>query len=642
MTFLDRRQLLAGAGLWALSGAASPVPARAQAPAAAASGTTGLAAPAPVPASGWIESYGLSSFGDLELPADFPHFPYADPTMKTGGALKLQIKSASGNQSFETFDTLNIYVFKGDGAAGMGSTFDSLMTGSGDEPDAAYGLVARSVAYTPDKLAYRFTLRPEARFHDGAPLTAADVVFSLETLKAKGHPGYRLLLANVASVEAQGDHVVLVRFDAKRSRDAHLIVAGMPIFSAKYWEGRDFEASTLEPPLGSGPYKVKRFEQGRFIEFERVADYWGATLPVNVGLNHFDTIRYEYSRDRTLGFEDFKAGRVTFNEEYTSRIWFTGYDFPAVKDGRVKRVTLPDGKPVPSQGWYFNARRPAFADPRVREALAIAFDFEWSNANLMFGAYKRLHSYFQNSPMMAVDPPGDDERALLDPFRATLPAEVFDKPYLPPVSDGSGSDRALLRRADQLLREAGCKRDGGTLLLPSGQPLTIEVLDSSPVFQGHIQSWAANLKRLGITMTSRVVDAAQYRRRLDNFDFDVVAMALGGTVTPGVELRNVFTTTAADTPGSRNLAGIKVPAVDALVEAIARAATKVEAQTAARALDRVLRAGRWWVPMWYRDVAWIAYWDIYDLPDKHPKYSTGAPDLWRWSPEKAQRIGIAG
>lgn len=598
------------------------------------------AQPLPSLAPGWTESHGLSSFGDLALPADFPHLPYADPTTPKGGVLKLQIRNASGNQNFETFDTLNIYVFKGDGAAGMGATFDSLMAGSGDEPDAAYGLVARAVRISADKLSYRFLLRPEARFHDGSPLTAKDVAFSLTTLKAKGHPSYRMLLSDMESAEAEGESVAHVRFASTRARDAHLIVASLPIFSAKWWEGRDFEGSTLEAPLGSGPYKVARFEQGRFIEFERVRDHWAEKLPINLGLNNFDRIRYEYARDRTLGFEDFKAARTTFNEENTSRIWNTGYDFPAVKDGRVVKVTLPDGKAVASQGWYFNARRPAFADPRIREALGLAFDFEWSNANLMFGAYKRLHSFFQNSPMMAVTPPDADELKLLDPFRGQIPDEVFGAPYVPPVSDGSGSDRTLLRRADELLRAAGCKRDGASLLLPSGQPLTLEALDSSPLFQGHIQSWGANLKRLGITLTSRVVDSAQYRRRLDEFDFDVVAMALGGSITPGVELRNVFTSKAADTAGSRNLAGIKVPAVDALVEKIALAATKVEAQTAARALDRVLRAGRWWVPMWYRDVAWIAYWDVYDLPQKHPRYSTGAPDLWRWSPEKAERVGI--
>ena len=598
------------------------------------------AQPLPPLAPGWTESHGLSSFGDLALPADFPHLPYADPATPKGGVLKLQIRNASGNQNFETFDTLNIYVFKGDGAAGMGATFDSLMAGSGDEPDASYGLVARAVRISADKLSYRFLLRPEARFHDGSPLSAVDVAFSLATLKAKGHPSYRLLLADMESVEAEGAGVVHVRFTPTRARDAHLIVGGLPIFSAKWWEGRDFEGSTLEAPLGSGPYKVARFEQGRFIEFERVRDHWAEKLPINLGLNNFDRIRYEYARDRTLGFEDFKAARTTFNEEYTSRIWNTGYDFPAVKDGRVVKATLPDGKAVASQGWYFNARRPAFADPRIREALGLAFDFEWSNANLMFGAYKRLHSFFQNSPMMAAAPPDADELKLLEPFRGQVPDEVFGAPYVPPVSDGSGSDRTLLRRADELLRAAGCKRDGASLLLPSGQPLTLEALDSSPVFQGHVQSWGANLKRLGITLTSRVVDSAQYRRRLDEFDFDVVAMALGGSITPGVELRNVFTSKAADTAGSRNLAGIKVPAVDALVEKIALATTKVEAQTAARALDRVLRAGRWWIPMWYRDVAWIAYWDVYDLPQKHPRYSTGAPDLWRWSPEKAERVGI--
>lgn len=589
-----------------------------------------------------VETHGLSTFGDLALPPDFPHFPYVDPASPKGGLLTLQIKQASGNQNFETFDTLNIFTFKGDGAAGMGMTYDSLMAGSGDEPDAAYGLVARAVRVSADKLEYRFLLRPEARFHDGSKLTARDVAFSLTTLKAKGHPVYKMMLSEMESASAEADDVALVRFQPTRTRDAHMIVAGMPIFSEAWWTGRDFEAATLEAPLGCGAYKVGRFETGRFIEFERVKDYWGAALPVNVGLNNFDRIRYEYFRERQAAFEAFKSGVVTFNEEYTSRLWNTAYDFPAIREGKVRKETLPDGKPIASQGWYFNTRREQFADPRIREALAYAFDFEWTNANIMYGAYKRMQSFFQNSDMQAKGPPTAEELKLLEPFRGKVPDEAFGEPWAPPVSDGSGSDRNLLRKADELLRAAGCKREGGVLRLPNGKPFEIEFLDSSPALQPHTQPFQANLKKLGIAAQSRIVDAAQYRRRLDGFDFDMISMALGGSVNPGVELRNVFTSKAAGTPGSRNVSGVSDPAIDAMVEIIANAKTKIEAHTAARVLDRLLRARRIWIPMWFRDEAWVAYWDAYARPATRPRYGSGAPDLWRWDAEKAKRIGLAG
>ncbi|MBL8587155.1 MAG: ABC transporter substrate-binding protein [Methylobacteriaceae bacterium] len=621
MASITRREALALTGA-ALAGAAAAPGARAEA--------------------GEVETHGLSTFGDLALPADFPHFPYVDPASPKGGRITLEIKQASGNQNFYTFDTLHTYVLKGDGAAGMAMTFDALMAGSGDEPDAAYGLVARAVRVSADKLSYRFLLRPEARFHDGSRLTAKDVAFSLDVLKTKGHPTYRMLLSEMESAAAEADDVLHVRFVPTRSRDAHMIVAGMPIFSSKWWEGRDFEASTLETPLGSGAYRVERFETGRFIEFERVKDYWAATLPVNVGLNNLDRVRYEYFRERQAAFEAFKSGVITFNEEYTSRIWHTGYDFPALREGKVKKENLPDGKPIGSQGWYFNTRREQFADPRVREALAYAFDYEWTNANVMYGAYKRMQSFFQNSDMQARGAPGPEELKLLEPFRGKVPDEVFGEPWVPPVSDGSGSDRNLLRRADELLRAAGCKRDGGVLKLPNGKAFEIEFLDSQPALQPHTQPFQANLKKLGIAAQSRIVDAAQYRRRLDSFDFDIVSMALGGSVNPGAGLRNVFSSQSAGTNGSRNVAGVRSPAVDAMIERIANATTKAELQVAARALDRLLRAGRYWIPMWFRDEAWVAYWDAYARPATRPKYGSGAPDLWRWDPDKAKRIGLSG
>ncbi|WP_230532695.1 extracellular solute-binding protein [Microvirga roseola] len=589
--------------------------------------------------NGGPETHGLSSFGDLKYGPDFKHFDYVNPAAPKGGLLSIQIRQASGNQNFDTFNTLNIFVLQGDGAAGMGSTFDTLMAGSGDEPDALYGLVAKSVRISDDKLTYRFVLRPEARFHDGSPVTAKDAAFSLNILKTKGHPVFRSILTQMVAAEAEADDVLRVQLSPERSRDLHLVIAGMPIFSERWWRGRDFEASTLEAPLGSGPYKVGSFEQGRFIEFERVPDYWAKDLPVNVGQNNFDRVRYEYFRDRTVAFEAFKNGTLNFNEEYTSRIWATGYDFPAVKDGRVKREEIPDDTPAPIQGWYFNTRRDSFKDQRIREAIGLAFDFEWTNANIMYGAYKRLTSYFENSDMKAVGKPSAEELALLEPFRDTLPTAAFGEPVMPPVSDGSGQDRQLLRRANTLLREAGCKLEGSVLRLPNGQPFTIEFLDSSSFLQPHTQPFQANLKRLGIETRSRIVDAAQYQRRLDEYDFDMTSRALVGATTPGDSLRVVYGSQAAKTNGTRNIAGISHPAIDALIERIGNAKSREELNITCRALDRVLRAGHYWVPMWFKATDWIAYWDQFSRPERKPRFGSGAPGTWWYDAEKAKRIG---
>src|SRR5579863_3584548 len=479
-----------------------------------------------------VETHGLSSFGDLALPPDFPHFAYVDPNAPAGGLLSLQITGTSGNQNFDTFDTLNIYSWKGNGAAGMSATFDTLMTANGDEPDSVYGLLARSVRVSADKLDYRFRLRPEARFLDGSKVTAADVAFSLNVLKEKGHPVYAQLLKEMDQANAEGDEVVHIRFVEGRSRDAHLIVVGMPVFSAAWWSGRDFTAATLDPPLGSGAYKVKTFEQGRFIEYGRDPGYWGAKLPVNLGQNNFDRLRFEYYRERQVAFEAFKAGAINYHEEYTSRFWATSYDFPAVREGRIKKEVLHDGAPSRTQGWYLNTRREKFKDPRVREAIGLAFDFEWTNKNVMYSSYKRIISYFPNTDLEAKGKPGPDELKLLEPFRDKLDPSVFDDPYTPPVSDGSGSDRKLLKQAYDLLLSAGCKRTGETMTLPNGQPLRIEFLESSNFMQPHLTPFIQNLGRLGIQANLRVVDAAQLKSRTEAFDFDVVTEAMSGTTTP--------------------------------------------------------------------------------------------------------------
>ncbi|OJV07445.1 MAG: hypothetical protein BGO20_15505 [Bosea sp. 67-29] len=618
---ITRRRLIEAAGVTAASAALPGLPGAALAEA--------------------TESHGLSTFGELALPPDFPHFSYVNPEAPKGGTLTLQIKQASGNQSFDTFNTLNIWVLQGDGAAGMDACFDSLMAGSGDEPGSLYGLLAKSVAISSDKLTYRFRMRPEAKFHDGSRVTAKDVAFSLNTLKTKGHPSYRLILGELVSATAEGDDIAVVQLSPKRSRDLHLIVASLPVFSEKYWSTRDFTASTLEPPLGSGAYKVGRFEQGRFIEFERVADYWAKDLPVNVGTNNFDRVRWEYFRDRQVAFEGFKSGIITFQEEFTSRIWATGYDFPALKEGKVKKESLPRTEPVASQGWIYNLRREKFADPRIREALGLAFDFEWTRKTIMFGFYERLTSYFENSDSKAVGKPSPEELALLEPWRGKVPDEVFGEPWLPPVSDGSGSDRALLRKADEMLRAAGCKRDGNVLKLPNGQPFEIEFLDSNPALQPHTQPFQANLKRLGISATSRFVDPAQYQRRLDEFDFDIITRALSGSAIPSDTLRVVYGSEAAKTRGSRNQNGISEPAIDAMIEKIGQARSYAEAVTAAKCLDRLLRAGRYWIPMWWNDQVWIAHWDMFDRPQTKPKYGSGAPGTWWYDAEKAKRIGKA-
>ncbi len=623
MGAVSRRDVLAMGGALAVSGSAA-VGGRATA------------------AQGETESYGLSVFGDLGLPADFKALPYVNPQAPKGGNISLEVAALSGNQNFTTFDTLNIYILRGNGAAGLGLTFDTLMSGSLDEPDAAYGLVARGVRWSADKLTYRFLLRPEARFHDGSPMRAADVVFSLDLLKSKGHPIYRTALRHLDAAEAEGDGVVMVRLNPARSRELPLTVAGLPIFSKAYYTAHDFEEPTLQAPLGSSAYKVGRLEQGRFIAFDRVPDYWAKDLPITVGQGNFDTIRYEYYRERQVAFEAFKTGAFTYREDATSIIWAKGYDFPAANDGRVKRETIPIQGPRSIQGWWFNTRRDKFKDARIREALGEAFDFEWTNQNIMFGLYTRTTSYFQNTPMAATGTPGPDEVALLEPFRGKVSDAVFGEVPVPPKSDGSGQDRALLGRAFKRLQEAGCKRDGAVLKLPDGQPFTIEFLDFSGALERHTAPFIKNLRLLGIDASYRIVDAAQYQSRTQTFDFDVVVQNYGGSFTPGESLRIEFGSEAAKTPGSQNLTGVADPVVDALIEKALVAGTRPELDTICRALDRVLRVGHYWVPMWNLPAHWLAYWDLYARPATPPKYDPGVLSTWWTDPDKAARLKLPG
>ena len=392
--------------------------------------------------------HGMSAFGDLKYPADFHHFDYVDPNAPKGGMFSHVGSTRAFNQNFLTFNSLNTLILKGDAAQGMELTFASLMARAGDEPDAIYGLAARGVEISPDGLTYRFFLRPGITFHDGSPITSHDVAFSLQILKDKGHPIAQQLLRDFTGAQALDDATVSFAFAENRARDVPLFAASLPILSRTYYADHAFEETTLEPPLGSGPYKVGRFEPGRYIEYERVKDWWGGDLPVARGQNNFDVIRYEYYRDRDVAFEGFTGKSYLFREEFTSRIWATRYDFPAMRDGRVKRDVIPDDTPSGAQGWFFNTRREKFKDKRLREAFVYAFDFEWTNKTIMYGSYERTHSVFQNSNMMATGKPTAEEMALLEPYRGKVAAEVLAEPFVPPVSDGSGADRALLRKAN--------------------------------------------------------------------------------------------------------------------------------------------------------------------------------------------------
>ncbi len=435
---------------------------------------------------------------------------------------------------------------------------------------------------------------------------------------------------------------MVVTFAPNRGRDVPLFVAALPILSRAYYSRRRFDETTLEPPLGSGPYKVGNFEAGRYIAYERVRDWWGADLPVAKGQNNFDVLRYEYYRDRDVAFEGFTGRSYLFREEFTSRVWATRYDFPAIRDGRVKRDVIPDDTPSGAQGWFFNTRREKFKDKRLRQAFVYAFDFEWTNKTIMYGSYERTHSFFQNSEMMAAGKPEPDEIAFLEPFRGKVADEVFADPFVPPVSDGSGQDRVLLRKASALLNEAGLLIKNGKRVTPNGERIVVEFLIDEPSFQPHHMSFIRNLNILGIEANLRIVDPVQYRKRLDDFDFDLTVQRLGFSSTPGDSLRSYFSSPAAALKGSQNLAGIADPVIDALIERIIAADTRAQLVTACKVLDRVIRSGQYWVPHWYKPSHWLAFWDVFGRPAMKPRFARGIPETWWYDSEKAAMIEQRG
>ena len=567
-------------------------------------------------------TYGLSLFGDLKYGPGFPHFDYVNPDAPKGGTMRL---ASIGT----TFDNLNPYIVKGVAAIGIGQIFDTLATASEDEPATVYGLVAERIEVAPDKLSVLYTLRREARFHDGSPMTPDDAVWTFDTLRTKGLPMFRSYYGDVVKAAPEGERGVRFTFKSATNRELPQILGEMPVLSKAYWSSRDFTKTTLEPPLGSGPYKVDAVEPGRSITYRRVPDYWGANLPVNKGRFNIDVIRYDYYNDATIALEAFKAGRYDIRQENVAKNWAIGYDSPALRDGLIKKEEIPNQLPSGMQGFGYNLRRPLFQDPRVREALAYAFDFEWTNKNLFYGQYVRTRSYFDNSELAATGMPQGEELKILEPFRGKIPDEIFTKEYEPPKYDGSGEIRDGLRKALALLKEAGWTFKGDKLVNDkTGQPFEFEILLAQPEFERVVLPFAKNLGRLGINARVRTVDTAQYEKRMETFDYDVTVVAFGQSLSPGNEQREYWGSHAADEEGSHNLLGIKNPVIDQLVEQLISASDRASLVAHTRALDRMLQWGYYLIPHYHSGVYRVAHWDKFRRPKVSPKYGLGIETWW--------------
>jgi microcin C transport system substrate-binding protein len=589
---------------------------------AAAAALALAVAPAAAQEAKIYKSHGLSLGDELKYKEGFQHFDYVNPDAPKGGTLRMY---AVGG-----FDSFNPFIIKGEPADGLqGLVFDSLLTSSEDDPMSEYGLIAESVE-VPEDLSYViYNLRPEARFHDGTPITAEDVIFSFDVLREKGAPVYRLYYKNIAKAEALSPRRVKFTFEGPKNRELPQITGQLPILSKTYWQGRNFDTASMDVPLGNGPYKVAAYEPNRYVVYERVKDYWAKDLPMTRGLNNFDVIRYEYFRDQTVALEAFKNGQYDFRLENNSKVWATGYDFPAIANGQVIKEAVPSNRPTGMQSFAFNLRRTdKFGDSRVREAIGLAFDFEWTNKNLFYGQYARTESYFSNSELAATGLPTPAELKLLEPWRGKIPDEVFTKEFHAPKTDGSGTPRENLRRAATLLRDAGWTVKDGALINAKGSKLEIEFLLAQPDFERVIAPFLQNLKRLGIEGRIRTVDPAQYINRVRDFDFDMVVQSWGQSDSPGNEQREFWSSDAADRPGSRNIVGIKSPAVDALVDAIIGAPDRASLIAATHALDRVLLWNHYVVPNWHVTNFRLAYWNRFGIPKVRPTYGPGFFSWW--------------
>ena len=584
-----------------------------------------------------ITSHGVSAFGELKYPADFPHFDYVNPDAPKGGAY-------TGRSTFaaRTFDSLNPYILKGEPAIEIGLlVFETLMYRAWDEPDAVYGLIAETVTYPEDRSWAEFQMRPEARFSDGTPVTADDVVFSLNILKEQGSPTIRTAYRDLASATALSTHRVRFEFrEGAATRDLPQLAGSVPILSKADWEGKDFGESTLVPPIGSGPYTIGDVQPGRSITYEKNPDYWGADLPINIGKWNFGSLNYEYFKDSTAAFEAFKSGAFEMHEEFFSKLWATGYDFAAIEKGWVVRDVLPDGRPSGTQGYWFNLRREKFQDPLVRQALALGFDFEWSNRTLFYDLYKRTDSFFEGSPLEASGMPSEAELVLID-AAANLPMTATAEAFAPPKTDGSGRLRRLIRQAGKLLDQAGWTVGANGVREKDGETLSIEFLSNSPAFERISGPYIKNLRLMGVDAEYRQIDAAQYQQRTEDFDFDIVVARLPIRAVPGTELRNLWHSLSADAKGSLNLSGVANEGIDTLIEAVIAAENAEEHATAVSALDRSLRAMHIWVPQWTKGSHTMAYWDKFGKPDVKPPFGRAIVETWWIDPEKEAALAAA-
>lgn len=587
-----------------------------------------------------IKAHGVSTFGELKYPEGFAHFDYVNPDAAKGGTFS--------TWAFGTFDSLTPYILKGNAGALSTVLYDTLLTGNLDEPDSMYGLVAHSVEYPENREWAIFHMRPEALFRDGTPVTADDVVFSYNVLIDKGRPSFRVSLKDFQSVEALDSHRVKFTFNPDGPlRELLMTAGGLPIFSKAYYDNVDFTESSLEAPMGSGQYDLLSVDPGRSVAYQRRDDYWAADLPVRIGQNNFDVIKVEYFGDYTTAFEAFKGGAYMFREEYQSKIWATGYNFPSLEKGWVTRETIDDGRPAGTQGFWFNMRRAKFQDPAVREALGMAFNFEWSNASLFYGTYDRTDSFWENSDtLQASGMPSDAELALLEPLRGDIPDAVFSEPAFSPVvqSEDSLGDRTALRAAGRLLEGAGWIVGDDGLRRKDGETLRVVILNDAPGFDRIINPYVDNLKRLGVDAEHTRVDPAEAQEREKTFDYDMVIQRFAMSSTPGDELRSIFGSETANVQGSSNIGGLANPAIDTLVDVIANATSREDLTTAVHALDRVLRAMHVWVPQWYKGEHTIAYFDIYDRPytDTPPPYAMGEMSIWWFNADKAEALEAAG
>jgi microcin C transport system substrate-binding protein len=601
-----------------------------------------IATPARAQAGAPTWKHGLSLFGDLKYPADFKHFEYVNPKAPRGGIVRLGI--APG-----TFDNFNQVVsgVKGNIVAGISMVFDRLMTSSLDEVSTEYGLLAESVSHPADFSSVTYRLRPQAKWHDGNPVTPEDVIFSLAVFK-KHHPQYASYYKHVTKVEKTGDREITFTFDQPGNRELPQIVGQITVLPKHWWEAqdaqgkqRDISQTTLEVPLGSGAYKIKSFVPGRSIIFERVPDYWGNAVNVNVGTNNFDEMRFEYFRDTTVALEAFKADTFDWRTENSAKDWATAYDFPAVRDKRVVLEEFDIRNRGIMQAFAFNTRRDKFKDAHVRRAFNFAFDFEEMNKQIFFGQYKRINSYFEGTELASSGLPLGLELEILQTVKDKVPPEVFTTVFTNPVGGNSDAVRNNLREALRLFRIGGWEvKDRKLTNAKTGEKMAVEVLITAPTFERVISFWKPLLERVGVDVSIRIVDASQYENRLRNWDFDMIVASWGQTLSPGNEQRNYWGSQAADQPGSDNYVGIKDPAIDALIERVIFAKSREELEAATRAMDRVLLWNHFVVPQWTYGKVRSARWDRYGRPDPLPKYGMSAfPTVWWWDAERAAKVG---